>query len=237
MSKRSIPARLLTALAAIGSALCAQEPAPASAAPPKPTVYRIQSGDDLHIRAYNLPEIEQAVTVRPDGMVSLLLLGDVEANGKSPNDLAAALSKGYGEHFRNPRITVVVKTFRNRSVFVGGEVNDPKLIPLTGRLNTAGAIFFAGGFKNTAKLQEVVVLRDSGEMGKPLMIRMDMDGVLTKGLPDMLLEPFDIVVVPKSRIAKLNQFVDQYLRQMNPIGFNVGFTYILGGQNLQLQIP
>jgi protein involved in polysaccharide export with SLBB domain len=109
------------------------------------------------------------------------------------------------------------------------------MIPLTGKLSAAAAIFYAGGFKNTAKSKEIIILHNNH--GTPAIRRFNADAVLSKGAPDVELEPYDVVFVPKSRIAKLDQLIDQYIKQLMPIATSLGFSYILGGQGFAVSIP
>jgi protein involved in polysaccharide export with SLBB domain len=204
---------------------------PAESAP-----YLLQAGDDLQIKAFEIPDLDQKVRVRPDGRISVLLLDEVQAAGLSVPNLSEALRAGYSQHFRNPRITVVVLSFTNQNVYVGGEVNQPRLLALTGKLSAAAAVFYAGGLKATAKEKEIIILRNNGS-DKLKLFKLNLNAVLNRGAADFQLQPFDVVYVPKSRIAKLDQFVDQYLKQLQPIAMNLGFSYLLGGQNLQVVIP
>jgi polysaccharide biosynthesis/export protein len=219
-------------------------PAPAAAASPQsapadsapPPEYILQAGDEMDIRVYNLPELAQKVKVRPDGRISLMLLDEVVAAGSTATSLSETIRKGYSTQFRNPRVTVVVTSFVNQNIYVGGEVLQPRLIALNGRLSAAAAVFYAGGLKNTAKTKEIIILRNSGKNSAQLT-RLNLEEVLTKGAPDIELQPFDVVFVPKTRIAKLDQFVDQYIKLLQPVALNLGFSYLLGGQTFQVAIP
>lgn len=113
------------------------------------------------------------------------------------------------------------------SVYVGGEVTRPGVIPLNGELTALAAIFQAGGFRETAKTSEVLLLRNGGK-DKPIVAKLTLDDVM-KGKPDSVLRPYDILFVPKSRIAKVDKFVDQYIRQLIPLNLSAGFSYIAGG--------
>src|SRR5205823_922525 len=87
--------------------------------------YVLQRGDDVEIRAYNQPELDSTLRIRPDGKVSLLLLNDVQAAGLTPAQLSQFLTEAFSKHFRRPRITVIVKSFAAQTVYVGGEVAQP----------------------------------------------------------------------------------------------------------------
>jgi protein involved in polysaccharide export with SLBB domain len=121
-------------------------------------------------------------------------------------------------------VVYVPKT--NISVYVGGEVAHPGLMPLNGELTATAAVYQAGGFRETAKTNLLLLLRDSGK-GSPIVTKLRLDDVL-KGKPDTVLQPFDVIYVPKSRIGKLDKFVDQYIRQVLPVSLGASFGYILG---------
>ncbi len=193
--------------------------------------YMLQKGDDLEIHAFNNNELNQKAKIRPDGKISLVLLDDVTAAGQTPTQLGRDLSQAYAQYFRNPRITVSVTSFTNLTVFVGGEVQTPKLLPLSGPLTVVGAVFSAGGLKPSAKTREVILLRDSGK-GTPLISQVNLNRVFKNLAPDPQLKPFDVVYVPKSKIARVDQFVEQYMRQLLPITLGLGFSYLLGQQPL-----
>jgi polysaccharide biosynthesis/export protein len=219
-------------------------PTPTSASAPSesaPTAeqhpeYVLQAGDDIEVHVFNLPELSQKLHIRPDGRISLTLLNEMMAAGTTPSTLGETIRKGYSAHFRNPQVTVVVMSVVNQNVYVGGEVNQPRLIALNGKLSAVSALFYAGGLKSTAKTKEIIILRNSGK-NSAQVTRLNLNDVLKKGSPDVELQPFDVVFVPKTRIAQLDQFVDQYLKMLQPIALNLGFSYLLGGQNVQVSIP
>ena len=126
-----------------------------------------------------------------------------------------------------PEIAVIVKSFAGHKIYVGGEVNNPGMISDSGRMTTLQAIFFAGGFKNTAELKSVVLIRKQ-ETGDPLFVTLNLEEDLTAHAQrnDVKLKPYDIIYVPKSRIAEMNQFVDQYIEKLIPISKNMGFNWV-----------
>ena len=199
----------------------------ASAEDPE-ALYQIQEGDDLTIKVFGLSELEETVRVRPDGRISVMLLDDVEAAGLTTAELDRALTERYTEFYREPHVTVIVRSFANFRIFVGGEVALPGPIPLQGKLTALEAVLQAGGFLPTARTDSVVLIRRSQEMERPRIEKIDLKDVINKGVPDVELEPFDVVYVPMSGIAKVDKFVDQYIRQLLPISLNAGFQYILG---------
>lgn len=230
------------ALAALGILLCGTSAGPAAAwaqnapaapaaTPPAEHDYVLQKGDDLQILAFNNAELGQKAKIRPDGKISLLLLNDVKAAGLTAEQLGRILSQDYAKYFRNPRITVSVTGFTNQEVFVGGEVETPKLLPLNGRLTLAAAIFSAGGLKVSAKTKDILLLRNSGQ-GKPAVTQVNLTQIFKSEQPDIELKPFDVVFVPKTKIGKVDDFVEQYMRKVLPVTIGMGFSYLLGQQPL-----
>lgn len=119
----------------------------AISAPQTPPVdlatYVLQKGDDIEIKAYNITELNQTVRIRPDGRISLMLLNDVDAAGMTAKQLGELLSTGFARYYRNPRISIIVRSFSMLSVYVGGEVQRPGLIPLRGDITALQAVLEA----------------------------------------------------------------------------------------------
>ncbi len=183
--------------------------------------YRIQPGDTLDIKFFYSPELNEQVPVRPDGRISLQLSGEVMAAGKTPAELTEMLKEIYGKELKKPDVTVIVRTFGNQRVYVDGEVNRPGLVPLTGPTTLLQAISQAGGIKETGGASEVVVIRRYYE-NKPEILVVNTDNILngTDLDGDIYMKPFDIVHVPRTGIANVNLWIDQYMNRLIPrIGF------------------
>ncbi len=192
----------------------------------KPPEYRIHPGDEMDIKFFFNPEIDQTVIVRPDGQISLPLVDDVRAAELTPSELDSLLTQVYARELRKPMITVIVKTFTGQRVYVGGEVGRPGVVELRAGMTALQAVFAAEGFLDTAKPEGVIVIRN-GATDAPIPIRVDLeqsiDGETTTG--DIPLQAFDVVYVPKSTIANVNLFVNQYIRgvlMFNGWGFDFG---------------
>jgi protein involved in polysaccharide export with SLBB domain len=160
----------------------------------------------------------------------LPLISEIQAAGRTPDELRAQLVSQYGSTLKRPEVAVIVKEFTARRIYVGGEVNTPSLIRVPGRITLLQAIFEAGGFKRAGKTSDIVVLRYQGTP-EPKFMKVDVTAALERGDPaaDVLLEPFDIVWVPKTKIAKVDDFMDQYFRQIVPVPVTLGITYVFGG--------
>jgi polysaccharide biosynthesis/export protein len=194
-----------------------------SASPAKE--YRIQPGDQLDIKLFYNPELNEQLTVRPDGRITLQLVNDVMAAGLTPAELTAILTKAYAGELRNPKVAVILRTSVGDRVYVDGEVNRAGLIPLVGPTTILQSISQAGGIKETAKSGEVILLRKT-EGNKMTAFRINLDDAFTGAgeNQDLYLKPNDIVFVPKSTISNINTWVDLYLRKNIPIplGLSIG---------------
>ena len=184
--------------------------------------YRLQVGDAMTIKFYRNPELDQEVIIRPDGKVSLPFIDEIHCAGLTPAELDKEITRRYVGELAIPDITVIVTALGGNSVFVDGMVEDPGMINLIGGMTMAGAIASAGGFRDEAIRQQVILIRRDGE-GKPVGHAVDLrtvqygqeSGRASEG--DVLLQPFDIVYVPRSKIANANLWVKQYLQDMMPI--------------------
>jgi polysaccharide export outer membrane protein len=192
------------------------------AAAPEPKLF-LGSGDSLDVKFFNNPELNETQTVRPDGKIALQLVGEVMAGGKTPGELQKELVRLYTPHLRTPDVTVIVRSFANRRVYVGGHVKNAQFMELKPQMTALEAIMQAGGFDLiTAEPSNVVIVRH--KEGKRYGAALDLSGAIQgRESQPFYLEPLDIVYVPRSKISKVNLWIDQYINLMIP---RVGFTYL-----------
>lgn len=180
--------------------------------------YTIRSGDGLEISFYYNPELNTEEKIRPDGFISMQLIGEVEVEGQTVAELRKTLMEKYSKILKSPEIHVTLKTYSQYKVYVGGEVNHPQMVSLGDGKTTLQAIFEAGGFKNSAEMRSVLILRGIGEPSfraiKVDLMKLFVSKRLVKN--DLQLRANDVVYVPKTLIAKVNQFVDQYMNKIVP---------------------
>jgi len=199
--------------------------------PPAPSLqsYAIQPGDELDIKFFYNPELNENVIVRPDGVITLQLIDDVKVAGLIPAEVDELLTKKYSKDLRKPVLSVIVRTFTAQRIFVGGEVTQPGLVNLAPGMHPVQAVFQAGGFRETAKPEAAIVIR-KGEGNKPIPVLLDLNGAMYgvgQGA-SFELQPDDIVYIPKSTIAKVNKWVDQYIQGMLMFnGWSFGVAYEL----------
>lgn len=163
--------------------------------------YALQAGDQLEVFVYRQPDFSRKTIVRADGFISLPLLGDVRAAGKSPNDLGKELTALFSLRLKNPEVTVMVENPPEPSVYIVGEVGGPKALPIRQAKTAAQAIAQAGVVSRGAELFSVSIVR----LGKNGLL--EAHTVQTEGysqpdvymaLQNVALMPNDLIVVPES---------------------------------------
>lgn len=190
-----------------------------------PINYIIQPNDELSIKFFYNPELNEDVVVRPDGKISLQLVDEIQASGKSPTQLDKELTELYSVELKRPAITVIMRSFGGQQIFVGGEVGKPQAITLTPQMTPLQAVMNAGGFLDTADQGNVMVIR-AGANSQPQTYAVNLDQIADSTSPDMKfqLHPGDVVYIPKTGIAKADVWMDQHIRRF--LLFN-GFSYSL----------
>jgi len=177
-------------------------------------------GDQLDVKFFYAEELNELLQpIRPDGAISLQLVGDVIAQGKTPAELRQELRELYAPHLRIPEVAVIVRSLVNRKVYVGGQVNAPGLVEMPGQMTALEAIMHAGGFVGeTAEPDAVVLIRhkDGQRYGLKLEFADALDG---EAYQPFFLEPYDIIHVPETTIVKVTTWIDQHINQIIPVGF------------------
>src|SRR5262249_16498777 len=130
------------------------------ARPPAPTAYVIGLGDVLRVTVWKEPDLTGDVTVRPDGMITLPLVGDLPAAGQSPGQLAGELMGALQRFVERPRVTVSVSQATSARIYVVGQAMRPGEFPLAGRMTVLKALALAGGFKEFARPESIVIVRE-----------------------------------------------------------------------------
>jgi polysaccharide export outer membrane protein len=155
------------AVVALGLVVCLEGPGSAGAAEPKRAEggawsagYTIGLGDVLRVAVWRELELTLDVTVRPDGMITVPLLGDVPAAGRTPQKLAETLMGELQRLIENPRVTVSVSQATSARVYVVGQTLRPGEFPLSGRMTVLKALALAGGFKEFARPESIVIVRE-----------------------------------------------------------------------------
>ena len=171
--------------------------------------YRITPGDVLDITFPFVPELNQTVTVQPDGYVSLKELPDMRLQGRTVAQVKADVLDAYGQFVRDPVLTVTLKEFQGPYFIAGGEVNKPGRYDLRGPTSLTEALALAGGSIRGANLSKVVLFRRSaGEQLETRQINVREMYAKRDLSEDVMLRPGDMLFVPKGVLGKLQPMLD-----------------------------
>jgi polysaccharide export outer membrane protein len=175
-----------------GTAVSSSAEAPAAAGD-----YVIGPDDVLALNVWKENELSREVPVRPDGKVSLPLIGDIQASGLTPQQLQQSISRRLAAYLVKPTVTVMVREARSHRINVVGEVEHPGSFVLGQPLTVLDALARAGGFRDFAKTGSIYVLRLYGD-GSHQRIPFNYKQVISgRNLAQNIhLEPGDTVVVP-----------------------------------------
>lgn len=198
----------------------AWNPADHAYAPPVQTTLR--PGSVVELRFYYTPELDVAQTVLPDGTVSLPLVGNYSAAGKSPRQVERELTMLYSRELLEPELSVIVQGLPHQAVAIGGEVENPGRIEMPDSITVLEAVLQAGGpLRASADVRRVVVVREEG--GRRQGYLVDLAPALRgESAAPFYLHPQDMVFVPPTRVTMMNQWVEQYINKMVP---QFGFTF------------
>jgi protein involved in polysaccharide export with SLBB domain len=187
--------------------------------------YQFQIGDVFEVKIFGLPDYDQTIIVRPDGRISLPLVDNLTVAGMTPSELDQIITDNYKEKIKDPEVSVVLKEFTGQRIFIGGEVNEPGEKTLSSNMTLTRSIFQAGGFKRTAELKSVALIRRDSN-NNPEIFLIDVDKIIYEGERDVPLKPSDMIFIPKSYIAKAGDFVDLYINQIIPQSFRFGLNFV-----------
>jgi polysaccharide biosynthesis/export protein PslD len=192
-----------------------------------PGIYHLQPGDELSVVLPFNGELNYRGTVAPDGMLTMPFAGTVQAAGLSVTQLASNINKALAANGVTADAHAAVGITQSSSrVYVGGQVAKPGEIPLRPGMSAMQAIFAAQGLLDTARTNEIVLIRRAPD-GRPMLRTIDVDAMTHQGDPnqDVVLQASDTLFVPKSSIGEVDQWVDQYINKVLP--FDRGFDYTI----------
>ncbi len=161
-----------------------------------PADYVIGPDDVLAVLFWREKDLSAEVVVRPDGMITLPLVNDVQAAGLTPDQLRDRVQEAASKFVEDPNATVVVKQINSRRFFVTGMVNKPGPYPLTGPTTALQAIATAGGLLEFAKQDRIVIMRNEG--GKTTTFKFNYKDIARgRNLQQNIeLKPGDTIIVP-----------------------------------------
>jgi polysaccharide biosynthesis/export protein len=180
--------------------------------------YVLDVSDVVEVVVWRNEDLSRVVKVRPDGRISLPLAGEIKASGLTPQQLsdiiAATLERKY---ILNPQVSVIVQKTDSKSILVLGMVNKPGQYNVSEKITVMQAIAQAGGNAPFAHMESILVVRKPYSI-KPAIYNIDLQSALDKGKfrNDMLLQPGDVVYVPKSFVGKIDDVMSFFSRNIRP---------------------
>jgi polysaccharide export outer membrane protein len=167
------------------------------------TDYILGPEDVLEITVWRNVDLSKTVTVRPDGRISLPLIGDVSAVGKTTVQLADEISGKLKEYKENPQVTILVKEVNSYAIYVLGEVAHPGKFPLKSKTTLLQAVTVAGGFTSTAARNKIVVFRFAKDSAGQIKIKASYDDIVLRegSNQNIELKPGDQIVVPSETMV------------------------------------
>jgi len=172
---------------------------PGASAAPKPhdDTFVIGNDDVLAINVWKEPDISRSIPVRSDGKISLPLVGEVQAAGRTPLKLEQDIAAKLKNYIAEPEVTVIVQQINSQKFNILGQVSKPGSYPLTNSPTVLDAIAIAGGFRDFAKQKSIYVLRQNPDGSQARMPFNYKEVVKGKNLAQNIkLQPRDTVVVP-----------------------------------------
>jgi polysaccharide biosynthesis/export protein len=194
-------------LAPAGSA----KTAPAAQKPKENGEYSIGVDDVLFISVWQNQDLNQEVTVRPDGKIAVLLIGDTQAEGLTVSQLTQAIKDRIKDYIKYPEVSIALRKIGGKKVIILGEIGSPGVYSVSGKTTVLELIGLAHGYTPNAVLSSVLVIR--GGLQKPVGQKVDLlRAIKTADLSqNIVLEPEDIVYVPKSFISNMNYVMTMIL--------------------------
>jgi polysaccharide export outer membrane protein len=165
------------------------------------TAYRIGVDDEVKVSVWQNPGLDVSVPVRPDGKISVPLVGDIEAGGRTPEEVAADIQEKLKTYVRDPQVTVILTQLRSHEylsrVRVTGAVHQPVSVPYRQGMTVLDAVLAAGGTNEFAAADNTELYRKEGEGTRAYAVRLDrilQRGDLSTNYP---VAPGDVITVPE----------------------------------------
>jgi polysaccharide export outer membrane protein len=155
--------------------------------------YRLGPEDVISVFVWKQPDLSTTVVIRPDRKISLPLLGEIEAAGKTASQLQAEIAVQLKQFVVDPRVNVIVKEINSPVISVLGQVRKPDRYHIRQRVTALEAIAMAGGFTDFARRDKVTIIRNSG--AEKVRIQVDLKKVVNGHGEVYYLEPLDTLYV------------------------------------------
>jgi len=185
--------------------------------------YRAGASDVISVEVRGQPDLSRAVLIRPDGKVTLRLLGDVYVSGMTPSEIDEKLTRMYKEYIVGADVMVAVVAFNSKQIYVWGQVPREGPQPFTGELTIQQAISRAGGTLHRAEPKAIQIVRNKK------VWKVNLDDIVIHGKTDqnMYLQPGDIVFVPLNGYARVGFALDNLFFPLRSV-----FSFVFLGDSV-----
>jgi polysaccharide export outer membrane protein len=168
---------------------------PALASGAAAATYVIGPSDEISVNVWKEPTLSGSLLVRPDGMISLPLLGDVRAAGSTPLELGDRIAEMLKKFIQDPNVSVVVSQIHSKVIYLMGEVGKKGPIDMTPGMTLLEAIGSAGGLTDFANAKKIYILRDEAGKHEKIPVRYK-EALKGDSSLNLVLKPGDTIVVP-----------------------------------------
>lgn len=179
-------------------------------------VYTLAPGDQIQIMVVRHPEVSRTAMIRPDGMIAIPLLGDVEVAGRSIDEMTTHLEGRFSKRLVDPEVYVLGVSLREPMIYVVGDAIAPRPIPLRSARTAAAAISQAGGFNYSGSRKTVSLIRieQSGQISARTLEAESRDqSSIFIALSQVSLQADDILFIPENNRSQFKRFIDDFINK------------------------
>jgi len=179
--------------------------------------YYVEIGDVLQLEVWRVKDLTRSVTVRPDGRISMPLVGDLDVAGLSLTEIKDVITERISEYVLNPQVSISVRSFGGRKFIILGEIGGPGVYRFEHEMSLIEAIALAGGFNAEAKSGEVAIIRGDIRRGpKVKIIKADMQNLLKRGMlsENLAVIPGDIIYVGRDYLGDVNNLLEEVVEPL-----------------------
>lgn len=195
--------------------------------------YRIGPGDKLKIKYFLTREMDEELTVSPDGTIAPRAIGQLKVEGLTLASAQEIVRRASKVELTDQKVVIALEDPVSATVYIGGMVEKPGPYRISEiRSGTLQGILTAGGFTEEARTGQVAIIR-RGPDNRPMLRLVNVKDIIQNGftLDDVQLVAGDIVYVPRSSISELNVWIDQFIEKVVP--FQRSFSYTMGTNVVQ----
>lgn len=175
--------------------------------------HTLAPNDEIEVRFPYYPDLNDRVVVGPDGRVSMQLINTVPVGNLTVTEATKLLNQRYAAVIHDPQATVTLRAYAPQAVFVDGWVTNPGLVRSDVPLTVSRALAQAGGARSGAHTDGILILRRDSD-GKIYYYQVALGNYAGAGGEDPLLKSYDVVYVPQTVFASLQDFLTNYVKNV-----------------------